>query len=145
MYAGVNWRELGNYFISSRSSFIIRALLIVHYYYNNTWVQPSSPASACSFSILRLNLMLTRGILPDFRGGGHFLFKPPYAIGSVPSLSGYTNAYRWCSLPRVRRHRASSSQGSSSNGCCHFTSHHGPINVPLSFPTPTILLILILV
>ena len=33
--------------------------------------------------------------------------KPPYAIGSVPSLSGHAIAYRWRSLPRVRRHRAS--------------------------------------
>ena len=39
--------------------------------------------------------------------------KPPYAIGSVPSLSGHAVAYRWHSLPRVRRHRASESQGSS--------------------------------
>ena len=38
--------------------------------------------------------------------------KPPYAIGSVPSLSGHI-AYRWRSLPRVRRHRASKPQGSS--------------------------------
>ena len=40
-------------------------------------------------------------------------FKPPYAIGSVPSLSGHAIAYRWRSLPRVRRHRASKPQGSS--------------------------------
>ena len=57
--------------------------------------------------------------------------KPPYAIGSVPSLAGHANAYRWRSLPRVpslsghaiaytwrslprvRRHRASKPQGSS--------------------------------
>ena len=39
--------------------------------------------------------------------------KPPYAIGSVPSLSGHAIAYRWCSLPRVHRHRASKPQGSS--------------------------------
>ena len=39
--------------------------------------------------------------------------KPPYAIGSVPSLSGHAFAYRWRSLPRVRRHRASKPQGSS--------------------------------
>ena len=38
--------------------------------------------------------------------------KPPYAIGSVPSLSGHAIAYRWRSLPRVRRHRASKAQGS---------------------------------
>ena len=39
--------------------------------------------------------------------------KPPNAIGSVSSLSGHAIAYRWRSLPRVRRHRASKSQGSS--------------------------------
>ena len=39
--------------------------------------------------------------------------KPPYANGSVPSLSGHAIAYRWRSLPRVRRHRASKPQGSS--------------------------------
>ena len=38
-----------------------------------------------------------------------------YAIGSVPSLSGLAIiAYRWCSLPRVRRYRASSSVDLSS-------------------------------
>ena len=41
------------------------------------------------------------------------LMKPAYAIGSVPSLSSHANAYRWRSLPRVRRHRASKPQGSS--------------------------------
>ena len=39
--------------------------------------------------------------------------KPPYAIGSVPSLSGHAIAYRWRPLPRVRRHRASKPHGSS--------------------------------
>ena len=38
--------------------------------------------------------------------------KPPYATGSVPSLSGHAIAYRWRSLPRVRRHRVSKSQDS---------------------------------
>ena len=38
--------------------------------------------------------------------------KPPYAIGSVPSKSGHAIAYRWRSLPRIRRHRASIPQGS---------------------------------
>ena len=55
-------------------------------------------------------LVLTYGIAPEFRGGVHM--KPPYAIGSVPSLSGHAIAYRWRSLPRVRRHRASKPQGS---------------------------------
>ena len=39
--------------------------------------------------------------------------KPPYAIGSVPSLSGHAITYRWRSLPRVCRHRASKPQGIS--------------------------------
>ena len=39
--------------------------------------------------------------------------KQPYAIGSVPSLSSHAVPYRWRSLPRVRRHRASKPQGSS--------------------------------
>ena len=39
--------------------------------------------------------------------------EPPYAIGLVPSLSGHAIAYRWRSLPKVRRHRASKPQGSS--------------------------------
>ena len=39
--------------------------------------------------------------------------KPPYAIGSVPGLSGDAIACRWRSLPRVRRHRASKPQGNS--------------------------------
>ena len=42
-----------------------------------------------------------------------FMKPPYYAIGSVPSLSGHAIAYRWRSLPRVRRHRASKPQGSS--------------------------------
>ena len=50
---------------------------------------------------------------PEFRGGVLIYLKPPYAIGSVPSLSGHAIAYRWRPLPRVRRHRASKPQGSS--------------------------------
>ena len=47
----------------------------------------------------------------------YIYFKPPYAIGSDPSLSGHAIPYRWRSLPRVRRHRASKLQGSFTNGC----------------------------
>ena len=53
-----------------------------------TWSRETS--SAVPFrvsllnSILGLNLVLTYGIPPEFRGG------VPYAIGSVPSLSGLT-------------------------------------------------------
>ena len=59
----------------------------------------------------QLHTQAEYGIPPEFRGGVHM--KPPYAIGSVPSLSGHAIAYRWRSLPRVRRHRASKPQGSS--------------------------------
>ena len=38
--------------------------------------------------------------------------KPSYAIGSVPSSSGHAVAYRWRSLPKVRRRRSSKPQGS---------------------------------
>ena len=53
----------------------------------------------------------------------------------VPNWSGRAIAYRWCSLPTVRRHRASSPQDSSRDGCCLFRYHHGAL---FSFPTPTI-------
>ena len=65
--------------------------------------------------------------------------KPPYAIGSVPSLSGHAIAYRWRSLPRVRRHRASKPQGSSERVLpwqSALAGHHGPINMRLSFLHP---------
>ena len=64
-------------------------------------------------STLRLNLVLTYGIPPDFSGGVHLFMYNRHAIGSVPSLSGHAIAYRWRSLPRVCRHRASKFQGSS--------------------------------
>ena len=63
-------------------------------------------------SILRLNLVLTYGIRVPRRRPFIYI-KPSYAIGSVPSFSGHPIAYRWRSLPRVRRHRASKPQGSS--------------------------------
>ena len=65
-------------------------------------------------------------------------FIPSTAIGPVPNRSGHAIVYRWRSLPRVRPHRASSPQGSPSNGCCLVRCPHGPINVCLSFPTPTV-------
>ena len=54
---------------------------------------------------------LLTGFLPSSAAAS--IMKPPYAIGLVPSLSGHAVAYRWRSLPRVRRHRASKPQGSS--------------------------------
>ena len=44
---------------------------------------------------------------PRFPRRRPFMYlNPPYAIESVPSSSGHAIAYRWHSLPRVRRHRA---------------------------------------
>ena len=100
-------------------------------------VRPPRLAPACSVFTLKLNLGLTRGIAPDFRDGVHS-FIPPTAIDSVPSLSGHAIAFGWRSLPRVRQHRVSSPQGSSSNRYCLFRYHRGPNNARLSFPTPTI-------
>ena len=54
-----------------------------------------------------------RDYSPSSAAASIYLFKPPYPIGSVPSLSGHATAYRWRLLPRVRRHRASKPQGSS--------------------------------
>ena len=73
--------------------------------------RPVPSRASLLISVLWLDLVLTYGIPPDFCGGVHM--KPPYAIGSVPSLSGHAIAYRWRSLPRVRRHRARKPQGSS--------------------------------
>ena len=92
-------------------------------------VWPSSSTSGCLFSTLRLNLVLTHGIPPDFRGGVH-VFVQPLAIGSVPSLSGHAIAYTWCSPPRVRRHRASSLMVVPVTGAA-FAGHHVPIDIPL--------------
>ena len=64
-------------------------------------------------SILGLILVHT-GFLPISAAASIYLFKPPYVIGSVPSLLSHAIiAYRWRSLPRVRRHRTSKPQGSS--------------------------------
>ena len=66
---------------------------------------------------------------------------PSTAIGPVPSWSGHAIAYRWRSLPRVRRRRGRSLQGSSSIRCCLFRYHHGPNFVRLSFSTLPIIVV----
>ena len=62
-----------------------------------------------------------------------------YTIGSVPSLSGHAVAYRWRSLPRVRWHRASSPQGSSSNGCCPCITMDQMLLCSSLFPHPLLI------
>ena len=79
-------------------------------------VRPSRPASARPASAR--SGACTHRVSPAFHDGVN-LFMPSTAIGSVPSLlSGHAiTTYRWrCSLPRGRRRRASSPQGSSSIG-----------------------------
>ena len=72
-------------------------------------VRQSCPASACSSPYQAESGAYLRGSSRVPRRRPFIYFKPaPYAIGSVPSLSGHTVAYRWRSLPRVRRHRACS-------------------------------------
>ena len=47
-------------------------------------IWPSRLVSACSFSTLRLNLVLTHGIAPDVHGGIHiFIFPTPTTIQSM--------------------------------------------------------------
>ena len=71
--------------------------------------------------------MLTHEITPAFRVGV-YLFIPPTAIGSVPSLSGHAITYRLRSLPRVRWHRARalSFQTSPWSNECAPISPHAP-------------------
>ena len=78
----------------------------------------------------------TTGFLPISAAASIYLFKPPYVIGPVPSLSGHAIAYRWRSLPRVRRHRATSPQGNSSNGCYLFITTMKQLMCACLFPHP---------
>ena len=50
------------------------------------------------------------GFFPSSAAASIYLFKSPCAIGPVPSLSGHAFAYRWRSLQRGRRYRASKPQ-----------------------------------
>ena len=56
---------------------------------------------------------LLTGFLPSSAAASIIYIKQPYAIRSVPGLSGHGIVYRWRSLLRVRRHRASKPQGGS--------------------------------
>ena len=105
-----------------------------------TWSLETGSAVPSLVSLIILHTQAQPGAYstdsPRFCGGVQ-LFMPPYAIGSVPSLSGHEMAYRRRSLPSVRLHKAKSPQSSSSNGCYLCRYHHGPTNMHLSFPTTT--------
>ena len=65
-------------------------------------VRPSCPASTCSFSILRLNLV---GIPPEFRYGIHFYRQPPSGQSRVHQITSLRTDGDVHSLPRVGRVR----------------------------------------
>ena len=79
-----------------------------------------------------------RGISSAFRNGVIVhLFIPSTAIVSIPSLSDHAVAYRWRSLSRGHRRRASNPQGSSNLvGAAFSRFTHGPIVMRISFFTP---------
>ena len=92
--------------------------------------------SQAESSIINLVLSVTASIHTANR---HHRYSIIDRVNSqVPSLSGRLVAYRWSSLPRVRQRRASSAEGSSSNGCCLLRKPDEPFFVRSSFPTPTI-------
>ena len=76
---------------------------------------PKRSSLAVFLSILRLNLVLTYGIPPEFRGGVHFFILNRHTPSGQSRVYRVTHAvtYRWRSLPRVRWHRASKPRGSS--------------------------------
>ena len=82
--------------------------------------QAESGASQRGSSRLRrrLSIYLYRHPL----SGQSFRASPYYIIVLYYSLSGHAIAYRWRSLPRIHRHRASGPQGSSSDGRCLYRS-----------------------
>ena len=67
----------------------------------------------------------------------HLYLQPP--SGQVPSLSGHAITYRWYSLPRVRRHKASKPQGSSERMRPWQVTMDNFFCAPLFFPHPLLL------
>ena len=100
------------------------------------WVRQSRPASSYSPPYSSWIWCLLTGFLPCSAAASIYLLKTAiYAIGSAPSLSGHVIAYRWRSLPKVRRRRDSKPQDSSER-VLPWAGHHGPINIRLSFSHP---------
>ena len=88
--------------------------------------------------ILRLNLVLTYGIPPEFRGGVHL------SIYNRHPPSGQSLVYRVTQLRTDGVHCREESAGTGPvnlkvvpNECClDLAGHHGPIKIRLSFPHP---------
>ena len=78
----------------------------------SVWSRETGSAVPSRVSLLFLHTQSKSGAYS--RDSSRFQpWRPPYAIGSVPRLSGHAIAYGWRLLPR-----GSPTQGSSSNGCC---------------------------
>ena len=83
--------------------------------------QLNSPRSAVPFRVsllisilLRLNLVLTYGIPPEFRGGVHYLLKTAIRHRASPEFIGSRVCVPMAfTAERVRQHRVSERQGSS--------------------------------
>ena len=92
------------------------------------------PRQPVHLSILRLNMVLTYGIPPEFRGGVH--------LWNRHTPSGQSRVYRVTQLRTDGVHcRESAGTGPVNikvvpNECCLGRCHHGPINIRLSFPHP---------
>ena len=106
--------------------------------------QPAHSSSLTSLQLCAVSCVREKHKHPIyFHGGVHSLFIPPYAIGSVPSLSGHTHYLRTDDGVHCRESagtgRVVLKAVPVTNDCCLISrSHHGPIDVRLSFPTPTI-------
>ena len=89
-------------------------------------------------SVLRLNLVLTSRIPPDFRGPASiYLFQIAIRRRVNPKFIGSRNiAYRWRSLSRVRRHSWASKPQGSSKRMLPWAGDHRSINIRFSFPHP---------
>ena len=100
-------------------------------------VRPSHPASACSFSTLRLNVVLTHGIPPDSRGGVHF-----YLYRHTPSDRSRVYQVMQLRIDGVQC-REPTDKGPvvlkvvPVTGAA-FAGHHEPVNMHCSFPKTTI-------
>ena len=100
--------------------------------YLASWVRPSRLASARSFSLPRLNLMLiTHGFDSSLAFFATAFIHTVHRCRTSLELSDRVLVHRWHSPPRDRRHRPP-----SSNGYCLFRCHHRLICVRPSFLIP---------
>ena len=97
-------------------------------------VRQSRLAPACSSPYSGWIWCLLTGFLPISAAGS--IYETAIRHGPVPSLSDHVIAYRWRSLPRVRRHRASKPQGSSKRVLPWQVTTDQLICMHLSFPHP---------